>query len=689
MIPTVDDFRSSPMTHRFGDLFAPPGLTNFLGCVQSDAADPVAIRSLNFPPFACSDTVTGCLYLDERVFAATGAAVTTTWLPDRIEREAEVGDLRLHSITALPFGKMAALVRLEIHNRSTRPREVKIKLGLRGGVTKSVAPWNNALPPSETDNAVEIDQSRAALCFGARKSSAWQIQGTDQRPQPLTHLGVAFAFTLRAGESKVVRFVNVLGETRAAAEQTFDVLMADFDAQFDRIRGEWNRELAAVFTPGNDRYSGFMPTLETADRDILRLYHTGILGVIYFKRDTPWSVYGRAYATLMPRYWQPVTFIWDYFLSSQVHALLDPQCMKKYLELWMHTDIHKHFGTEYLTGAGVGPWYAVNDFAMTTIGRDYLRWSGDFAWLDKKVDGSANNGIVYHYLAKYVTNWKQFKTAGGLADYGGLNNLLECVNAYLHEVASLNAANVFNMRFGADLLEQRGRRDEAENLREEARSLAAEVNKLYAKGKGYWCARFPDGSLREVRHCLDFFTVLNAMPDQLSDAQKREMTDFFVRELQTPTWMHALSCADDDAMFSVRPDHQWTGAYPAWPPLSVTGLYRIGQVDLAFDWLKGLARSANQGPFGQAHFAESVVAPADGGARKAPPDWPYINDWTCSSNGSWTNVIIEAIFGVRATLNQGITAQPQFGRFDRNAVLRNLRYQGRTYTVTRKGIAGD
>ena len=81
-----------------------------------------------------------------------------------------------------------------------------------------------------------------------------------------------------------------------------------------------------------------------------------------------------------------------------------------------------------------------------------------------------------------------------------------------------------------------------------------------------------------------------------------------------------------------------------------------------------------------------MVDPEAGGARKAPPDWPYINDWTCSSNGSWTNVIIESIFGIRATLNEGISATPQFGPFDRNAVLKNLRYQGRHYTVTRKGI---
>jgi hypothetical protein len=114
-------------------------------------------------------------------------------------------------------------------------------------------------------------------------------------------------------------------------------------------------------------------------------------------------------------------------------------------------------------------------------------------------------------------------------------------------------------------------------------------------------------------------------------------------------------------------------------------LYKIGKVDLAFDWLKGLARSANQGPFGQAHFCESVVAPEAGGAIKAPSDFPYINDWTCSSVGAWCNIIIESIFGVRAGL-QSIDARPQFGKFDPNAVLRGLRWQGKNYTATRHGL---
>ena len=34
----------------------------------------------------------------------------------------------------------------------------------------------------------------------------------------------------------------------------------------------------------------------------------------------------------------------------------------------------------------------------------------------------------------------------------------------------------------------------------------------------------------------------------------------------------------------------------------------------------------------------------------------------------------------------GITATTQFGEFDPNAVLRNLSYQGKQYTVTKAGV---
>ncbi len=682
MIPTVEALRSSPLVHRFADVWCPPGLTNFLGCVQADS-DVFAIRSLNFPPLAISDTVTASLYVNGRFFLSTGASVTYTWWPDRIERVAEVDGLRLTTTTVLGVKSMSCAQSLRVQNLRPDAREVTLKFALRGNVTKSMNPWNNALPPKEEDNLVEIDPGRSALRFVAQKSTAVIVQGFSGAPASLTDLGATMTLKLSGNETRSIGYVAAMGETRDDANTLFDSLIRNLDGAIAAARDDWNAELAAVFTPGNDRYSGHMPLLETSDDAVRKVYLTGIVGVTSFRRDSPYSAYGRAYGTLMPRYWGTASFLWDYSLSSLVHALLDPACMRKHLELWMKLDIHKYFGTDWLTGKGLGQWYSVNDFAMTVISRDYLRFSGDSQWLDASVNGTR----VMDYLGKYATNHRQFQTQSGLADYGGLNNLLECVDSYLHEVASLNAANVFNLRSAADLLQMRGDEPSARKLRTEADELMQKVMELYAPGKGTWNARFPDGSVKHCTHVYDFITVLKTIGGSLSPTIQREMVEFFQRELQTPTWMHALSCNDDNAPFSVRPDHQWTGAYTAWPAQAVTGLYSIGRHELAFEWLQGLAKSANQGPFGQAHMAESVLSPDAGGARKASPEFPWINDWACSSGGAWTNIIIESIFGVRATLADGISATPVFGKFDRDARLRGLRYQGKQFDVTRNGIS--
>jgi hypothetical protein len=681
MIPTVDDLRSAPMPHRYGDLYALPGLTNFLGAVQADL-DITGVRSFNMPPFATSDANSGNLYLNDRLFNAYGATITFTWYPDRIVRTAEVDGLALTSTTVLALGRMAVAVALDVTNRSGEAREVALRVGVQGSVTQARRPWGSPLPPRESGHRIDLDAARGAVRFTAAGSEAVQVQGVGPAPDVLRPAALGRTLRLAPGETGTLHYVHALGATAAEAEATYDAVIADVPGEIARVRADWNEELAAVFTPGNDRYSGHLPELCTTDEAVAKAYHMGALGVIYFKRDTPHSVYGRAYDTLMPRYWQTVTFLWDYFLSSHVHAQLDPQVMRGYLDRWMHLDIYKHFGTEYLTGQGVGNWYAVNDFAMVSMASTYVRWTGDRAWLTSTVEGSDER--VIDALRRYATNWERFRTANGLADYGGLDNLLECVHTYLHEVASLNAANVFNLREAARLLALVGEPDDG-GLERSAEDILRNVQGLYVDGAGYWQARFPDGSLREVRHCYDLLTVLNTIPDDLSQTQKDEMVAFFQRELQTPTWMHALAPGDDDAFRDIRPDHQWNGAYPAWPPETARGLFRIGRGDLALDWLHGLAKTANQGPYGQAHFAESVWEPEAGAARKVTADEPYINDWTCSSNGSWVNLVIESLFGVRAPLDGPLTAAPQFGAFDPDAELRNVAHQGVLYHVDRHG----
>jgi len=693
-IPTCESLRSVTMPHKFLDLFNPPGLTNQWGCAQA-AMDVVAVRSIAFPPFAQGEMnvaplgaggelLTGVLYIDEEYFAATKTIVEFIWRPDRVERHSVYKGLELTSTMIVPFETMAVAVKLNVKNTTSSRRKTQIKLAINGGATKSVAPWNAAYSPGEYDNKREIDASRNAVMCRSERTEAFVIQGASPKPTELLVSWIVYDLDLAPGETSAIVFVNALGGTQAAAEKDYDNIINDFDSVQRATTNNWNAELKAAFTPGNDRFSGYVPTLVTNDDNVKRIYHSAVMSALFFKRTTPHSVYGTTYVTLAPRYWETTTFLWDISLSAMLLSMLDPKVLKRMMETWMTLDIYKHFGTEFLTGAGVGPWYSVNDYAMCRMAKEYLRWSGDTAWLDSNVGGMK----VIDRLTSYAEHWRKLDTNGhGLADYGGVTNLLEAVSSYVHEVAGLNAANVHNLRFAAELAEYKKDGVAAAAYRKEAEELGKRVLDLYIKGKGIWKCRLPDGSYNEVHHCYDFGTTLMNIGDMMQASQKKEIVAFFQRELQTPMWMRALSTKDLDVTFSIRPDHQWTGAYCSWPALALSGLFAAGEAEVALEWMKGLAESSRQGPYAQANFTETFIEPeAGGGARKAPSDQPYINDWACVSGCNYLEPIVDSLFGVNAGLFGNITAKPQFASFDPSAELRNINYQGKAYVAGKNGV---
>ncbi|MEP6789568.1 MAG: hypothetical protein ABJB40_14105, partial [Acidobacteriota bacterium] len=551
------------------------------------------------------------------------------------------------------------------------------------GASKSVAPWGPS-SPGEFDNARTIDKTRNAVLCKSVRTEAFVLQGASPAPKRILPSWLIYEFDLAPGETRSVTFVNSMGATAAGAQKDFDAIVNNFDGIAKATNDEWNAELKAVFTPNNGRFSGYLPTLVTDDETLKRLYHTAVMTAVYFKRTTPHSVYGTTYVTLMPRYWETATFLWDISLSAMLFAMLDPAVLRRMMETWMTVDVHQHFGTEFLTGVGIGPWYSVNDFAMSRMAKEYLRWTGDKAWLDKTVGGKT----VFEHLLSYAEHWRELDTnKHGLADYGGVNNLLEAVSSYVHEVAGLNAANVYNLRFAAELLDFKGQKDRATAMRKEAEDLGKRVLELYVDGKGIWRCRLPDGSYNEVHHCYDFGTTLMNIGDLMPQKQKSEMVAFFKRELQTPTWMRALSTRDLDVTFSIRPDHQWTGAYTAWPALALSGFFVAGEVDAAFEWMKGLAKTTRQGPIAQAHFTETFLTPeSNGGAIKSTSDQPYINDWACVSGCNYLEPIVDSIFGINASLFGGITSKPNFGGFAAKAELQNINYQGKKFVADKKGI---
>ncbi|MFK4791002.1 hypothetical protein [Microbacterium sp. ZW T5_56] len=691
LIPTVQDLAADPVTHHNDDMIAPTGLTNMRGTVRVDH-DLTAISAVQFPPVSQGLTQTAALFVDGRLFTSYGVPVTHEWRPDRVVRRASVAGLEIETTTVCVPGRTAVAILIVVNNPGPSDRTVRLGLSAAARVTRSADAWLDAESPSSR-NAATVDGER--LVFAAADGAAWSVQGliggaatlsgvAELPDQFDTGIGgngrggeLTAELAVPSGGTASTGYIHAIGATEHAAADVYAAVAADVLASVTSAEEFWNRQLSAAFDPEDAEFSGSLPVLETTSAPLRRLYWWAMLGVIWFRRDFEGNVLGRSYDTLMPNYWGTTTFIWDYSLSSVSHALLDPAEMRRQVRHWISLDIHSHFGTSSLTGGPVGRWYSVNDYAMTRLVHDYVRFTGDTGFLTELVGDDS----IAQSVRQWATAWTTLRGGSALADYGEIDNLLECVSSYTHEVASLNAANVWSMRAAADLLDLHGDTTASAELRAQADALVPEVTGRYVPGTGVFAAGQPDGTLLPVRHCYDFSIVGTTIAADLAPDVRAEMVDFFRRELQTDNWMRALSPWDPDASYSVRPDHQWNGAYAAWPADAGRALAALGAPEVLTDWIEGLSRTANQGPMGQAHFVDEAVPSVNGGARKAPPQLPYIIDWACSSSGAWIELVLEGLFGVSVTVNGEVRAAGCVSALDPHAVLRGLRVHDRVYDV--------
>jgi hypothetical protein len=517
------------------------------------------------------------------------------------------------------------------------------------------------------------------LLFTSRTSAACALQACSPAPDCIERRWLDFSVDLAPGETRTLHFFIAVGGDEAAVLAEFAAWNVDPAAAVAAAETDWRAEIAAVFTPGNSRYSGHLPVLHTRDDALRAIYLNAVITAVYFKREHPES-HGRTYVTLMPRYWVTTSFINDWSLSALLLVLLDPQCARRTIERWLERDIHRHFGTEYASGDSTGNWYSCNDYAMARLITTYLRVTGDRAWLHQRV----GSRTVLDHLRACATHYRTLDRGHGLADYGDRNSLLEAVGTYEHEVASLNAANVWILRETANVLDWIDDPTAATALRAEADALVPRIQQLYVTGRGYWQCRRPDGSCVPVRHVWDFIHTLNFLSADLPRAQVDEMIAFFRRELMTPAWLSALSPQDEDTGFSLRPDHQWNGSYPAWVSLAASALLKVGEFELFAEWLPGLAATARQGPYSQAHFVETAAPAVEGGARKAPIEWPYINDWTCLAAGNFFETVVLGAFGLEPGYER-LEAHTQLSRLDPTAILQGLRWQGGLYAIAADG----
>lgn len=680
-----DSLKAGEMRHSWRDHFSHPPLFNKLGCFRVEP-DPLAIANFMFPPFSGKGEGTAFLHLNGKHPASEDVQVSYTWHPDRVVRRCEMEGFEIESVTrALPDAP-GAMIHLRITNPDSASRPMRLGIKLAGRLKHTVEGWASIGPGiGILDEHAEHWRwhERTGLMLFTSGGKAHQAQGVRPLPDTLSEKMLIWERTLAAGDSFEVIFVAALAESENAAASVAETVLSDFEGFGLRQRSNWDTMIQSAFEPGNDIFSGHLPTLETTNRDLLRLYHQATLGCLVLRRDNPLSSYGPAYVTLSPNYWTTASFLWDMMIAAPFYALLDPALLRNHIKSWLRAGILECHATDYVTGKPIGNWYAVNSTAIVRLAHDYLRYTGDMAWLDSRINGT----MIIDHLEEHARMWHRYDHHGhGLADCGGVINLLECVSTYTHGVAAFNAMWVAAQRQVAAMRRLRGEEKLAAPLEKDATAMLSRVMKLYADGKGYWRCKQPDGSLQDVHHIYDFVAVLESIADDLPEKVRSEMYENFRSHHQTYNWVRSLTNWDGDSHRDLRVDHQWTGSYTSIPAQAVNGLYRIGRGAEAFDWLQRVAHVAHQGPVGQAHWVSPLFPAYRGGAWKCTYIEPFITDWTASSNGVFPAMIIESVFGVQATLSDGLRSRGVTAALDDTARLTNLSYQGSQYIVDKSGI---
>lgn len=681
-ICSVDRLGSTEIHAKWQDDFLRPPCVNDLGFFFV-APDPLGIRDLMIPPFAMGGENTALLYINRKHPPSEGATLGYTWFPDRVERRCVLDDLDILSVTRAALRRPAALLSLSVSNPGPRERDVEIAIKVAGRATHTRDGWDKGILRIDhlTGHAESwrFHSGLGAMVF-ASAPEAFSVQGSRPKPDAVENKSLLYRTHLRPGDTWTLRFVVALGETEDSAATLFRSLIEGFNAACDEIRADWNDKIAAMFTPGNSRFSGHLPRLWTDDPELERLYYMGCVGgALCHRRDHPLSPLGPVYTTLVGDYWPTACFLWDMLISDGCWAMLDPVVLRKMIEAWIEIDLSKYLAVDSITGRGVGNWYAVNDSAIVHMAHTYLRQTGDLAWLDKAVAGKT----ILDRLEHHALRWRELDTRGhGLADCGNGWNCGDGLATWTHETAGFNAMWVAAQRHVAALRELRGEAVAARSLRQNADALLKALLGLYVDGGGHWVAQQPDGARIPVRALYDFVAVGECIAGDLSDSVRGEMLDFFLAELKTEGWVRGLSAWDDDAVRSFRPDWAWTGSYGAFPAMSVTALRNLGCSEpWILEWLRRVARATWQGPIGQTHVVEAMGQLVKGGVKKSP-----IGGWSVNATAAFPAMVVEEVFGVRATLRDGLQRRDPLPGLEFTARLDNVPYQGKNYRVTPDSI---
>jgi len=670
----LDWYAQWGITHEPLEEWSRPGLTNGLGSVQIPA-DPTSLRHVVFAPISSAEESTGYLTLNGVFLTATRTPTTLRWTPWAVERECRYDNWSIHCKTSMAPERPGLVQRITLTNQSGEARPLDLGFRLSGRcVNRGPEPWFWGIPKVELsvdalhghsglnpnkcpidingqlfqERQVDSAEPGTPMAFAGQACNAQVLSPAPDHWAP--NGDAQYRRTIEPGESFSIDFALTLERTSAASE-TAQALLADVPSVFSAAENQWRRLWRSAFSEEGP-LCGQLQDIDVPEA-IAPVAVSGILSGLYSRRTFAENGNVPVYNISSPRRVEACFYPNDWALAGELLAELEPSATWRQLEMALAADVRHNNQINLLTGKGGDysgkPWpYTIDIFNCF-----YTAWE---LW---QKGGASTEELIQrtiHLPTREVTlletfedlahDWRNRKVERfGLANYGPKEELLECVSSYEHIVAALNAGAAWMLLRLSEIYRLLKRENDAAEAEAEAKALIDRIlEHLYVEGSGYFRCLHPGGQAVEVRTCWDLGMVGFCIGEHLPQNIQEEMTAFFTNELQTPGWLRALSPHDADAATSgFRADHQYNGAFGAWPAQVALGLIKMGQRELVERWFEGIARTARQGPFAQAHYDEGVWPSTCEGATKVTDEVPQCIHW-CNLSGGLFWAAMKALY---------------------------------------------
>ncbi|MFA5058935.1 MAG: hypothetical protein WC485_12535, partial [Opitutaceae bacterium] len=344
-------------------------------------------------------------------------------------------------------------------------------------------------------------------------------------PAPVTHPD---AFTLASDQVKIT-VVNDLEQRTADGWAWTIPAQGEQTAHFAIIFQRAEAPAPALFAPDiaqrmerADRAlrerlrwaSETLPRVSTASAPINALYNRCLLSVL----ECRWM---RENFITRPFYavgsWT-FTIPWDTSYVSEMLSILDPAGLRETFLTFVRADLLR---SSYIpwNGKASDYTYSYDTFARMRILQDYLRQTGDMAFLDHVEGGTT----IFEWMKRMGREViKRHARPDGLLDFGpNSSNSIELrTDGYQHVIAGTNGVAVGYFRQVAEWC--RARRDpEADQFELWANRLQQSINeKLWNEEAGWFDSLYPDGSRQQV-WTYHIFDVLDA--GFLTETQQRRL----------------------------------------------------------------------------------------------------------------------------------------------------------------------